>query len=337
MSGDRPGRPTGERRTGTGDGRPIPERPIPEHRIHRQGGIGHVRRIPRGHAAAGARDVGVGRQGHVGDGWVRHVVDRVHDRRCVGGDRRRGRRLDRHRRGVRRGRERANHRLAASPGTRRVGPRCRAGHQVHAGASEGQRRQGPARNRCSLRSSGWGWSGSTCTRSTVRSAFVAMPRWPRPWRRCTQEGLVDAVGVSNYSVREMGAIHAELASRGLALASNQIEFSLLRNRPLTTGLIRPASRLGVVPLAYSPIGQGRLTGKYSASNPPPGKRGFSDHPMDRVDTVVAALRRIGAAHGDRTPSQVALRWLIATRARCRSRAPRTAHRRSRTPARSDGR
>src|SRR4029077_10713955 len=64
------------------------------------------------------------------------------------------------------------------------------------------------------------------------------------------------------------------------------------------------------PLAYSPIGQGRLTGKYSASNPPPGKRGFSDHPMEQVDTVVSSLRRIGAAHGDRTPSQVALRWLI---------------------------
>ena len=65
----------------------------------------------------------------------------------------------------------------------------------------------------------------------------------------------------------------------------------------------------MVLLAYSPIGQGRLTGKYSAANPPPGKRGFSDHPMATVDAVVAVLRRIGEAH-DRTPSQVALRWLI---------------------------
>jgi diketogulonate reductase-like aldo/keto reductase len=30
-----------------------------------------------------------------------------------------------------------------------------------------------------------------------------------------------------------------------------------------------------------------------------------------VDTVVGLLRRIGEAHGDRTPSQVALAWLIA--------------------------
>jgi aryl-alcohol dehydrogenase-like predicted oxidoreductase len=69
-------------------------------------------------------------------------------------------------------------------------------------------------------------------------------------------------------------------------------------------------------LAYSPIGQGRLTGKYSAENPPPGSRTFSDHPMEQVDRVVAELRRIGAAHPDdagepRTPSQVALAWIIA--------------------------
>ena len=124
------------------------------------------------------------------------------------------------------------------------------------------------------------------------------------------EGLVAAVGVSNYSIREMGAIHAELASRGLPLASNQIEFSPLRRRPETTGLLRACHTLGVVPLAYSPLGQGRLTGKYSAANPPPGKRTFSAHPMEQVDRVVEVLRRIGEAHDGRTPGQVTLRWII---------------------------
>jgi aryl-alcohol dehydrogenase-like predicted oxidoreductase len=66
----------------------------------------------------------------------------------------------------------------------------------------------------------------------------------------------------------------------------------------------------VVPLAYSPIGQGRLTGKYSAANPPPGRRTFSAHPMEQVDRIVDELRRIGASNGDRTPAQVALRWII---------------------------
>ena len=124
------------------------------------------------------------------------------------------------------------------------------------------------------------------------------------------EGLVASVGVSNYSVGETRSIHAELAKRGVALGSNQIEFSLLRRMPETGGLLATCRELGVIPLAYSPIGQGRLTGKYSASNPPPGKRTFSAHPMEQIDTIVAELRRIGEENGGRTPSQVALRWII---------------------------
>jgi len=123
-------------------------------------------------------------------------------------------------------------------------------------------------------------------------------------------GLTRAVGVSNYSIREMERIHAELAKRGVALASNQVEYSLLRRRPETTGLLRHCRDLGVVPIAYSPIGQGRLTGKYSASNPPPKSRNFSAHPMEAVDRVVAVAREIGDAHDGRTPAQVALRWII---------------------------
>ncbi len=124
-------------------------------------------------------------------------------------------------------------------------------------------------------------------------------------------GLVRAVGVSNYSVREMRSMAKALEERGLKLATNQIEFSLLRRAPETTGLLAACAELGVVPLAYSPIGQGRLTGKYSASNPPKGRRNFSDHPMEVVDDVVAELRRIGEAHDGRTPSQVALNWIMA--------------------------
>ncbi len=124
------------------------------------------------------------------------------------------------------------------------------------------------------------------------------------------EGLTRAVGVSNYSAKEVTSIHRHLAAAGVPLASNQIEYSLLRRVPETGGLLATHQRLGVVTLAYSPIGQGRLTGKYSAANPPPGKRGFSAHPMERVEPIVAELRRVGEACGGHTPSQVALRWLI---------------------------
>jgi len=126
-----------------------------------------------------------------------------------------------------------------------------------------------------------------------------------------EAGLVSAVGVSNYSVKETRSMAAALASRGMRLATNQIEFSLLRRAPETTGLLATCRDLGVLPLAYSPIGQGRLTGKYTAANPPPGKRTFSNHPMEVVDLVVAELRRIGEKHGGRLPSQVALNWVMS--------------------------
>lgn len=126
-----------------------------------------------------------------------------------------------------------------------------------------------------------------------------------------QLGLVRAVGVSNYSASETRAIAGELERRGLRLASNQIEFSLLRNDPEAKGLLAACRELGVVPLAYSPIGQGRLTGKYTAANPPPGKRNFASHPMTVVDGVTEVLRRVGDKHGGKTPSQVSLNWIMA--------------------------
>jgi len=126
-----------------------------------------------------------------------------------------------------------------------------------------------------------------------------------------QAGLVKSVGVSNYSARETRSIHDQLAKRGLRLATNQIEFSLLRRVPETGGLLATCAELGVVPLAYSPLGQGRLTGKYTADNPPPKSRKFSNHPMAVVAQVVAELRRIGEKHGGKAPSQVGLNWIMA--------------------------
>ncbi|HML00063.1 MAG TPA: aldo/keto reductase [Acidimicrobiales bacterium] len=126
-----------------------------------------------------------------------------------------------------------------------------------------------------------------------------------------RQGLTKAVGVSNYSAAETRAMAGELEKRGLALATNQVEFSLLRRDPESGGLLAACAELGVRVLAYSPLGQGRLTGKYSAANPPPGKRTFADHPMAQVDTLVAELRRIGEQHGGKTPNQVALNWIMA--------------------------
>ena len=125
-----------------------------------------------------------------------------------------------------------------------------------------------------------------------------------------RDGLFTAAGVSNYSAREMRAIHAALAAEGVPLATNQVEFSLLRTMPERSGLLAACREIGVTLLAYSPIGMGRLSGKYTAANPPPGTRNFSAYPMAEIEPVVAELTRIGTRHGGRTPAQVALNWII---------------------------
>lgn len=128
--------------------------------------------------------------------------------------------------------------------------------------------------------------------------------------KAKSEGLIEAIGVSNYSARETRAMHQALSRQGLALATNQVEYSLLRTSPARSGLVATCEELGVRILAYSPIGQGRLTGKYGPGNPPPGDRTFSAYPMEEIEPLLVELRRLGQVHGGKTPSQVALNWLI---------------------------
>lgn len=123
------------------------------------------------------------------------------------------------------------------------------------------------------------------------------------------DSLVGAVGVSNYGEGEVRAMHATLSRHGVPLATNQIEYSLLRTLPERSGLLRACRELGVVVLAYSPLAQGRLTGKYSVNHPPPGSRHFSDYPMTEIAPVIEVLRRMGEHYG-KTPAQVALNWII---------------------------
>jgi aryl-alcohol dehydrogenase-like predicted oxidoreductase len=124
------------------------------------------------------------------------------------------------------------------------------------------------------------------------------------------EGLIGSVGVSNYSEKELRSIHAELSQLDVPLATNQVEYSLLRKVPETSGLLDACRELGVAVMAYSPLGQGRLTGKYTAANPPKGRRGFSDYPMTEIDPLVSLLRETGKRYGDKSPGQVALNWVM---------------------------
>ncbi|KAF9186900.1 hypothetical protein BGZ51_001690 [Haplosporangium sp. Z 767] len=122
-------------------------------------------------------------------------------------------------------------------------------------------------------------------------------------------GLVKAVGVSNYSIDQTVRMHAALAKHGIQLASNQVEFSLLRRFPETSGLVAKCHELGVAVLAYSPLGMGRLSGKYSAENPPPSNRRFSNYPMTELKPLLSVMERIAKEH-DVPMTAVALNYTI---------------------------
>ena len=130
-----------------------------------------------------------------------------------------------------------------------------------------------------------------------------------------RRGLVRAVGVSNFTAAELREAHAALARHGVPLAAQQVRYSALDRAPERDGVLDACRELGVTLLAYSPLAQGVLAGSYTAGRPPPGPRAalpaFAPERLRAAAPLVALLREIGAAHGDRGPEQVALNWLRA--------------------------
>lgn len=144
--------------------------------------------------------------------------------------------------------------------------------------------------------------------------------WPGLWGNegyidgladAVEQGLVKAVGVSNYNERRLRAAHEQLAKRGIPLASNQVHYSLVYRFPEENNVKKTCDELGVTLIAYSPLGQGILSGKYSASNPPPGGRGrtYNSDFLTQAAPLLSKMREIGNEYG-KSPTQVALNWLL---------------------------
>ena len=141
---------------------------------------------------------------------------------------------------------------------------------------------------------------------------VSIETWMGGLADAFDQGLIRAAGVSNYSVPQMRAAHAALARQNMPLASNQVRFNLLDRRPERSGLLETCRGLNVTLIAYSPIAQGLLTGKYSRQHPMRGLRSarLGSLSYERLDRLVGLLREIGSGHGGKTPAQVALNWVI---------------------------
>lgn len=131
-------------------------------------------------------------------------------------------------------------------------------------------------------------------------------------------GKVRTVGVSNYSAKLMHKAHARLARHDIPLASNQVHYSLLHRNPESNGVLAACRELNVALIAYSPLEQGLLTGKFRTSNsavPVVSRmrrlqsRNFRTSQRLKMEPLLQTMEKIGRAH-DKTPGQIALNWLL---------------------------
>lgn len=128
-----------------------------------------------------------------------------------------------------------------------------------------------------------------------------------------ERGLVKAVGLSNYGPKRLRWVHKRFADRGVPLTTLQVQYSLLSTYPVTElGLKEVCDELGMRLIAYSPLGLGLLTGKYSPQGPfPKGLRGLLCRQLlPGMEPLLNCLQAIAKIR-DKTPSQVALNWCIA--------------------------
>lgn len=159
------------------------------------------------------------------------------------------------------------------------------------------------------------------SRLGLSSVELYQLHWPGIWGNegyidglgdAVEQGLVKAVGVSNYSVPRLRAAYEQLKKRGIPLASNQVNYSLIYRKPELNGVKALCDELGITLIAYSPIAQGALTGKYTPENPPTGPRGriYTPEFLTKLQPLINRIKNIGDKY-EKTPTQVVLNWLIA--------------------------
>lgn len=130
-------------------------------------------------------------------------------------------------------------------------------------------------------------------------------------------GRIRYVGVSNYSAKQMSEAHRLLQQYGLSLVSNQVKYNLLHRNIDRNGTMAAAKELGISIIAYSPLQQGILTGRFH--NDPAQIRevsrlrrmqsGLDEKSLARSKPLIDLLAVLAGKYGV-TPGQIALNWLI---------------------------
>jgi aryl-alcohol dehydrogenase-like predicted oxidoreductase len=132
-----------------------------------------------------------------------------------------------------------------------------------------------------------------------------------------RENKIKHIGVSNFSAKSTRLAHEYLQRNGLSLASNQVKYSMLDRHIESNGVLETAKKLGITIIAYSPLEQGLLTGKFHDDPSIVKKRAgfrkfqpkYKSSGLKKSQPVIDELKKIAEKY-QATPAQVALNWLI---------------------------
>jgi aryl-alcohol dehydrogenase-like predicted oxidoreductase len=145
--------------------------------------------------------------------------------------------------------------------------------------------------------------------SSVKAEMKAMAE-------LVQDKKIRFIGLSNYSAKKMRIAQDELAKHGLNLISNQVRYSLLYRKIETNGILETAKELGVTIIAYSPLAQGLLSGKFHDDPElirPFGYRkymgAFKPKGLEKSRQVINAVKELADKY-QVSPAQIALNWVI---------------------------
>jgi pyridoxine 4-dehydrogenase len=126
-----------------------------------------------------------------------------------------------------------------------------------------------------------------------------------------EQGLVTAIGLSNYGSQRLKKVYQRFKARGIAIKTLQVQYSLLSTYPVEElGVKETCDELDIKLIAYSPLALGILTGKYTETNLPTGIRGWScQQILPNARSLLQCLEAIARSR-NKTMAQVAINWCI---------------------------
>ncbi|MEM0349128.1 MAG: aldo/keto reductase [Candidatus Caldarchaeum sp.] len=142
--------------------------------------------------------------------------------------------------------------------------------------------------------------------------LIPITQTMRAMEHLVKTGKIRYIGVSNFSLGQL--IKARQALKSEDIVSNQVRYNLIQ-RKIEKDLIPYCSREKINILAYSPLAQGLLTGKYTSTNPPKDfirrvNPLFTRRYLGRIGPLLTELRVLAEKYGV-SVGQVALAWVFA--------------------------